>query len=158
MKKAPISDEYYRINTSCSISRSSKRPKEQCRACYQQENSGWKAVVISGPRSLSGGTDFPRQRGVGELQMFSEISSPCRFTRSARSRPKELGKVLGSTPSSLLYWLRRGTYSRSGSWTETGLPAEAVWTKSYIPQLQIKPVANFSLIIASASGKRNSLR
>lgn len=127
VKRALISDEYYRtIHTAALVEVQMAQGAVQS-ICYQQENSGWKAVVIPGPRILSGGTDFPRQRGAGELRMFSEISSSCRFTRSAQSRPKEWGKVLSSTVSSFLYWLWRGIHNRSGSWTGTGLPSWS-WT------------------------------
>lgn len=34
----------------------------------------WKAAVIPVPSSLTGGTDFPRLGGLGELRILSEIS------------------------------------------------------------------------------------
>ena len=91
VKRTPISDEYYRIIHAAALKEVQKAQGAGQSICYQQENSGWKAVVIPGPRSLSGGTDFPRQRGAGELGMLSEISPPPQIYQVSSVQAKGAG-------------------------------------------------------------------
>lgn len=132
----------------------SKKPKEQCRTLSPTGKLRVKSCCNS--CLLTGGTDFPRQRGLAELGLSSEISpQTLQIYQVSSVQAKVAGKGPGLYSKFSALLIGRGIYCRSGSWAKT---AEAAKTKVSIPDPQIKQMASFSLIITSARGKRNSLR